>query len=245
MIKISVVIPCYNEEKFVGGLLKDLSHQTIAPNEVIVADCGSTDKTAEVAKSFASKLPIKIAKSKYQSPGATRNVGAKKAQSEYLLFIDADIRIPKDLIEKITTSLDNTPVDFLTPRYKSDGQHIVDSGLMWHINNLMLINFRLLKRLWAIGGVMVVKRTMHDKIGGFSQKLKVGDDIDYSRKLRKHGASFIYLNNVQVFHSSRRFQGYGVPKAILALLTENSKAGKWVFQPALQKFGRGRKYGHF
>lgn len=245
MLKISVVIPSYNEEKFVDGLLKDLSNQTIAPDEVIVVDCESTDKTIEVAKNFASKLNLKIAKSTHQSPGATRNEGAKKAKGDYLVFIDADMRIPKELIENIQNSLANQPVDFLTVRYKSDGQHPVDSGLMWHINNLMFINFRLLKRLWAIGGVMVVNRTVHEKVDGFHYKLSVGDDIDYSRRLRKTGATFTYLNNLEVIHNSRRFQGYGVPKALLALLTENSKAGKWIFQPVLRKVGRGRRYGHF
>lgn len=241
---ISVVIPCYNEEKYIGKLLNNLSIQTKNPDQIIVADCSSEDKTIDVIKAF-QRLPVKIVNSAYRSTAAARNAGAKAATGDYLLFVDADIKLPMNLIKEIHVTIKSRNVDFVTPSYKSDGKQIVDSYLIWLINNLMFINLWLLKRLWAIGGVMVVRKLTHDNIGGFNQTLVIGDDLDYSRRLRKIDASFVYLKKIKVIHSSRRFQGYGTRKALVAIITENSKLGKWFFQPLFRKMGRGRKYGHY
>ncbi len=56
---VSVIIPCYNEEKYLPACLKSLAKQTRPADEIIISDNGSTDQTAKIIKNFASVLPIK------------------------------------------------------------------------------------------------------------------------------------------------------------------------------------------
>jgi glycosyltransferase involved in cell wall biosynthesis len=128
MPTVAVIIPCLNEEKFLPNLLDCLLEQSQVPVEVIVADSGSDDKTIEVAKSYAHKLSVQITKAT-RTPGAARNAGAKMAGSEYLLFIDADITLPTDFIQEIKKYLNKNHIDFISPKFKSDGGHFVDSYL--------------------------------------------------------------------------------------------------------------------
>jgi glycosyltransferase involved in cell wall biosynthesis len=87
---ISIVIPCYNEEKYVGKLLEDLSRQTLKPTSVFVVDCDSGDKTTEIVQRFLKQLPLQLFRSTYRSAAAARNTGANASKTDYLLFLDAD-----------------------------------------------------------------------------------------------------------------------------------------------------------
>ncbi len=244
MPTISVIIPCLNEEKYLGLLLEDLAKQSVMPDEVIVADCDSTDNTVSVAKSYQRKLPIKIAHSPKQNPGSARNAGAQQASTDYLIFIDADMRIPKNTIEVIENSLNEKQVDFLTPSYKSDGLHPADRFLFWTVNRWMRKNISSGK-LAAISGFMCVKRVVHNRLGGFNTKMAVGEDIDYVAKLRKHKLSYTYLDSLVIVNSSRRFEGRSLITALLQQLIQNSDLARWFFQPLLRKVGLQKKYGHY
>lgn len=244
MPTISVVIPCLNEEKYVGKLLDDLAAQVKKPDEVIVADCRSHDKTVEVAHSYEKKLPLKIVSVKTRSPGAARNAGAKTAASEYLLFIDADMRIPTSTVESIQESLKENPVDFLTPRFLSDRKKTADIFLVWTINHWMNIYNNHLHKPAGIGGFMCVKRLKHEDIDGFNENKLAQNDIDYILKLRRSKCSFTYLSGLGVVNSSRRFNGKGLVGSLILLLIENSVIARWVIQPTLKGVGMGKKYGH-
>src|SRR5580698_3542279 len=95
---LSVVIPCYNEEHYVGKLLEDLTKQTVQPDFVFVVDCHSKDKTVRVAKSFSNQLPLTVLMAPYRSAASARNTGADAATTDYLLFLDADMRIEPNFI---------------------------------------------------------------------------------------------------------------------------------------------------
>lgn len=83
-MKISIIIPTYNEEEFLPDLLKSIKRQDFKDLEVIIADANSTDKTVEIAKSYMCKVvPGGL-------PAVGRNNGAKVAKGEILLFLDAD-----------------------------------------------------------------------------------------------------------------------------------------------------------
>lgn len=90
MTSLSVIVPCYNEERYLPRLLDQLCRQTVAPRQVIIADSNSTDGTIACAMAYHDRLPIQVAQTTKRTPGATRNAGAALATSEYLLFIDAD-----------------------------------------------------------------------------------------------------------------------------------------------------------
>ncbi|MBI2647452.1 glycosyltransferase [Candidatus Woesearchaeota archaeon] len=88
---ISIIIPTWNEEKYLPKLLECIKKQTYKDYEIIVADANSKDKTREVAKKYNCRIV------KGGVPAVGRNNGAKVAKGDILLFLDADVTIQKDL----------------------------------------------------------------------------------------------------------------------------------------------------
>ena len=105
MPKFSIIIPAYNVEQYIGRCLESVFKQTSKDYEVIVVDDGCTDKSIEIAKDY----DVKVITSKHVSVSEARNIGAKKAKGEYLLFLDSDDYWDKDLLKEIKKSLDNNP----------------------------------------------------------------------------------------------------------------------------------------
>ena len=91
-VMLSVIIPTYNEENYLGVLLECLKNQTFRDFEVIVADADSKDKTREIAK----KTDTKIVKGGRQAFG--RNNGAKSARGDILVFMDADLSFDNEFL---------------------------------------------------------------------------------------------------------------------------------------------------
>ncbi|MDO8623481.1 MAG: glycosyltransferase family A protein [archaeon] len=94
---LSVIIPQYNEEKDISDCLKSLENQTYKKIEIIVVDDGSTDNSLELIKNFSKK--IKILQQNHKGPGEARNLGAKNAKGEILIFVDADMMFDKDYLK--------------------------------------------------------------------------------------------------------------------------------------------------
>ena len=93
MSKISVIIPCYNAEKYIKKCFEGLEKQTFREFDVIVVDDFSTDNSLNILYEIKqnSKLKIKVIKMKQNvGPGEARNVGIKASDSEYLAFCDSD-----------------------------------------------------------------------------------------------------------------------------------------------------------
>ena len=91
-MKVSVIIPCYNVEKYVENCLKSVREQTHSNIEVICVNDGSTDRTAEIVKEFASHSDLNIVFIDQENLGAcsARNNGLSKASGDYIQFLDAD-----------------------------------------------------------------------------------------------------------------------------------------------------------
>jgi len=93
---VSVLVPTLNEEDYIEDCLKSVVGQkTSVSYELIVCDGRSEDKTREIAKKYAGV----VVTSRKRSTGLQRDGGAKKAKGDYLLFVDADTRLPEDFVE--------------------------------------------------------------------------------------------------------------------------------------------------
>lgn len=92
-VKISVVCPTYNAEKYILATLGSVFSQTIKPFELIISDDGSSDKTVEIVGSYIENevtFPVIFLKNFHQGPGAARNRGLEKATGDWIAFLDAD-----------------------------------------------------------------------------------------------------------------------------------------------------------
>ena len=100
-MKVSIIIPVFNEEKVIGGCLESLEKQTYRDLEIIIINDGSTDHTMEVI----NKYQVRLLKQSHLGAGLARNLGAKYATGETLVFVDADMEFDKKFIDKLTAPI--------------------------------------------------------------------------------------------------------------------------------------------
>ncbi len=100
-MKVSVVIPVYNEQKSISNCLSSLLEQNYESLEIIVVDDGSNDESLNIIKNF----PVKLLRQNHKGPGLARNLGAKYAKGEILVFVDGDMTFDKDFIKNLVKSI--------------------------------------------------------------------------------------------------------------------------------------------
>ncbi|GEM_PF-460975 len=102
-MKISVIIPTYNEEKVILDCLRSLDDQFYKDFEVIVVDDGSIDKTLEIISNFKTKrYELTVLKQLHRGPAMARNLGAKHAKGKILVFVDADMTFAKTFLGELS-----------------------------------------------------------------------------------------------------------------------------------------------
>lgn len=210
----SIVIPCLNEEKFLPLLLKDLAGQTIKDFEVIVVDGRSKDKTVEKAKKLAKLLPsLKILTSKIRNVSVQRNMGAEAAKGTYLLFNDADNRLPKHYLEGIKYHQSVKPTDMFTAWCLPDSKRNSDKVIATYIN-LLTETGLLLGTPGAFGAMIGCRRKIFGKIGGFNPEVGFAEDTEFIRVGYRKGYSFAIIREPRYVYSLRRFRKIGKLKLI-------------------------------
>lgn len=197
---LSVIIPTFNEEEYLPKLLKSLRLQTLAPREIIVADAFSTDKTRKIARSFGCKLIDG------GLPAVARNNGAKIAREPLLLFLDADVVLPRSFLEKTVDEMTKRNLDIASCYILPRSPLKVDQLLHKLINQY----FRLTQKFHPHipGFCIFVRSKLHNRIGGFDESIVLCEDLDYVTRTKKIG-KFAYLKSFRVPVSVRRLTKEG------------------------------------
>ncbi len=205
---ISVVIPTLNEEHYLEKTLKSIIRQTIPRDyyEIIISDGKSKDNTLKIAKKYADKIISK----KNKSIGEARNIGAKEAKGKYIVFLDADTTIPKNLFKRILDVFENDKKiagAFVIYKYTSESLLI---RMLNSIFNLLEIitNIFVPELLVVSGACIIVRATKFRKIGGFKESLKTSEDNDLIMRLRKVGKIVVIKEKVHT--SDRRLRKMGL-----------------------------------
>ncbi|MDP1538478.1 MAG: glycosyltransferase [bacterium] len=212
---LSIIIPTLNEEKYLPLLLLSLAkQQTKQQNfreeyEVIVADAGSKDKTVAIAKSFGCKVV------KGGLPAKGRNEGAKVAKGELLLFLDADLKLPPDFLEKSLKEFRNRKLDIASYCLEPQtNKKIIKTGFVLLYNRPITFSQRIL----AHGsGAILVKKEIFKKVKGFDEDIKLAEDHYFVRQASKIG-KFGVIKSIRIHIHLRRFQADGYLKTCLKYL---------------------------
>jgi glycosyltransferase involved in cell wall biosynthesis len=207
--KVSIIIPCLNEEKYIGNLLANLENQEGIDSEIIVVDGGSKDKTINIVHKFPK---IRLIKSKPQVADQ-RHLGAKKAKGNLLIFLDADSKIPKNFLTHGLREFEERGLDIGCPFY-SPYPFSYLTLLIYFFFNIMFFIFQKISPSGA-GSCIIVTNSLYHKSGGFDSKYKF-DDIQFIRKASKLGIFGMLSNYIYV--SDRRFRQYGNFKMFLTYL---------------------------
>jgi len=201
----SIIIPTLNEEEYLPLLLKDLSKQTFKKFETIVVDASSQDKSPKITKRFQK---TKLVNSKKANVGYQRNLGAKSAKGKYLLFIDADTRIPKYFLEGIKYRISVKKPHIFTCWMKSDSQKPADKTITTSMN-VALETGRFLESPVAYGTMIGCRKNAFLKIGGFDPKITFAEDTEFVKRAVKKGFSFEIFKDPRFAFSLRRFRTEG------------------------------------
>lgn len=177
-MKFSIVIPCYNSEKYIKSCLDSIFSLNYPKKEyeVILVDGGSKDKTLEIIK----KYNIRLVHSKNISISNSRNLGAKQAKGENLVFVDSDCMVEKELLNKAERYFKKYICcgSFYDPPAKAGW--IAKTWLYIEGKKKGLVN-------WLPGCLTFVKRSAFLDVNGFNETLQTGEDFDFCSKLRKKG----------------------------------------------------------
>ncbi|MBI4099939.1 glycosyltransferase family 2 protein [Candidatus Microgenomates bacterium] len=204
-MKVSVIIPVYNEEKYLAGCLESLKKQTVVKDmEVIVVDDGSTDGSKALATLHQG----------HQGPGAARNLGAKNARGEILVFADADMEFDPDFIEKLIAPIlvGKTIGTFSKEEYLLNKDNVW--ARYWNLNLGRQDNLMVPRDHPDTAPVFrAILAAKFIEVGGFDTTVGYTDDWSLSRKLgvksvAAPGAKFYHRNPetlAEVWRQSRWF----------------------------------------
>jgi glycosyltransferase involved in cell wall biosynthesis len=202
---VSVVIPAYNEATYIDRLLEGLAMQDFKDFEVIVSDAESKDGTEKIVKSFKHKLRINIVESPPKGPAHGRNIGAKHAKGEWLLFFDADVNLDDaGFISKLISGAETKNWNTSSGQLKVSGKSIL--GKLGH--NQGYLNFIAHTRHPIMQGYCILtRRKVFEELKGFNEKLQYGEDNDYATRAAKYGFGFV--KNAFYIVDPRRYEQEG------------------------------------
>jgi len=179
-VPVSVIIPAYNAESYVGEAIESVLAQTSAPSEVIVVDDASTDGTAAIASSFGDR--VQLIRQERAGANAARNLGVLRSSSSYISFLDADDLWTKKKLELQLEAFEADPAphivfgfveQFRSPELDPDLIHIAEGAegpMVGHHS-----------------GTMLLRREVFDSIGPFDPTIRFGQFIDwFSRAIDGH-----------------------------------------------------------
>lgn len=205
-MKISVIIPTWNEVNNIGLLVKYIyDHAADAIAEIIVVDASSQDDTAVVATNAGAK----VVSCAHKSRAMQMNVGAKYATGELLYFIHADIKLIPSFADDILQAVEEG-FDSGCYRYVFDS----DSKML-RINGY----FTRFDRIMCRGGdqTLFVTKTVFERLGGFNEYFTIMEDYDFIIRIRKQYSFKIIPKNIVV--SARKYETNSWIRVQLANLT--------------------------
>ncbi|MDC3180307.1 TIGR04283 family arsenosugar biosynthesis glycosyltransferase [bacterium] len=193
MSKISIIIPTINEANNLPLLLSDLS-SIHKEGEILIVDCGSEDRTINVANIYGAK----VYKSKEKNRGLQLDIGAKNSKGEWLIFLHADTRLNNDWFTKINSILKEDKNFIYYFKFKINDKKIIYRLLE------VLVNFRskFFKQPYGDQG-LIIHRSIYFKNNGF-RKIPLMEDVDFIRRLNnKKGLKQL---NLPIYISSRKWE---------------------------------------
>lgn len=200
--KITIVIPCKNEQDYIPYLLMHLRNQQIGSTRIIIADC-STDSTREVIQANKGRLNVEVIDGGPVS--VAKNRGARLATTPYILFIDADVRFFKHtVIRDAVAKMESKNLDLIGLNikcYDNDKRAMLGFMIFNGINHVLKF-----VSPFAVGAFMLTRRDRFEEYGGFPEHCTTSEDYFLSKKYSPRKFSIVRHHLGQ---DSRRFKKMG------------------------------------
>lgn len=175
---VSVIVPCYNQDKYLAEALDSVLAQTFADWEIVIVDDGSTDKSADIAKEYAKKdARIHYIYQQNAGPSAARNHGVRASRGKYLQFLDGDNKLTERCIEYGVEHMESHPDTVLFY------SHVHYFGMRQGDYHIRWTGYADLLCQNSIDCCCMVRRTDFDRIGGFDEQMRGYEDWEFFIRL--------------------------------------------------------------
>ncbi|MBD2573165.1 glycosyltransferase family 2 protein [Arthrospira platensis] len=203
---MSVIIPVYNCDRFLGEAIDSVLIQTYQDYEIIVIDDGSTDQTCQVLEPYRNKIQYFYQEN--QGSAVARNLGIKEARGELIAFLDADDfwLLPEKLGEQVNCFEQQPSLGSVHTGWRivdEAGDKIIDVEPWGDVPNLNLESWLMYKPVKTSG--MMIRQDWLEKVGGFDGELRQSHDVDLVLRLALMGCAAAWWRRVAVGY--RRYQG--------------------------------------
>ncbi len=204
-VKISIIIPVYNAEKTIERCLESVINQKYENLEIILVNDGSTDNSKEILEQYKGKdSRIKLINKENTGVSDTRNIGIEKATGDYIMFVDADDTVEKNMVERILNIIDEKQIDVLKYNYhivkhkkgiiknqenydKYANKILSDSDMETFIDSLLEGNFN--GYVWTL----VIKKSIIQNVR-FNTQIGMKEDLLFYIELLNNVKRFFFLN---------------------------------------------------
>ena len=184
---ISVVMPCYNTERYIGEALASILTQGIESVQIVVIDDGSTDGSAGVARGFGERIECASQPNAGITPA--RNAGIALARGKYLAFLDADdlwtpggLKLRLEQLRQGPECVFGGVENFISPDLSPE-----DAGRFGSIAP---------GTTGRLAGTMLIERCAFDRVGPFDTSLKIGEMLDWVARAEQAGVATVLINDL-------------------------------------------------
>lgn len=200
----TVIIPLYNKEKYISNAIKSILNQTFTDFEILIVNDCSTDDSVKIASKFVSEKVQIIHHEKNSGLAATRNTGIKKANSNYVAFLDADDLWKPHFLEKIFNLIQNFPEARI---FGTNYEEIWESTTQLPHNNsdslpkdftgyLNFFKINIKQGIYNHGSVCFHKE-VYERAGFYNENIQLSQDLDFNIRANYH-YKLAYDNSVQM-----------------------------------------------
>lgn len=236
--KFSIIIPTLNEEKLLPKLLDQFNDEDLRKEfnfEIIISDGGSKDNTLKVAEKFGTKIISSNGNNENIARG--RNRGAEDAESDYLIFLNGDVRVSnvRQLFTLIEIEFQNIQTLAITCPVKvfPEETKFIDRVFQTFYNNY----FHLLNIIavgMGRGECHIIRKEIFNNVGGYNETLAAGEDFDLYKRIRKLGG-IVFTRKFEIYESPRRYRKYGhftiffrwLLNSIFVIIMKKSLSKEW------------------
>ena len=209
--KVSIIIPTYNSEKTIVKCIDSIINQTYKNLEIIVIDDGSEDNTINILKEYSNEKRLFVIKQKNSGVSSARNKGVNRATGEFIVFVDSDDWLEKDMIEKMLLCQKEYNVDVVRCNYYIEQKEKSIVPSMYGLSNVRVnkneyeiyqvfehffLNKEPMKNLVML--LLIKKEKILDKMN-FEPNLYMMEDVYYYLKLFNTIDS-IYFLDIPLYH---------------------------------------------
>ena len=203
---ISVIIPCYNTEKYITDCLDSVINQTFPDWEIICVNDGSKDKTLEILELYRNNYSEKITVISVPNAGASaaRNTGLRLAKGDFIQFIDADDVITKDKFEKQIKGFSDE-IDCVVSDRTVKSVDLSETINEFNFNEINNNPLETAVTKIIITGNPIYRKQIVDALGGYNINLKSSQDWDFHIRLVLAGFTIKYIPGA--FYINRKVEG--------------------------------------